>query len=47
MHQILIDAIGILRLIINEFDENQEKYQRVLKHLIKLENYNKLFYQHC
>jgi len=51
MRRIIIDAIGILRIIINQLhqdqEKNSEKFQRISKHLNELEIYNKLFDHHC
>jgi len=51
MRRIIIDAIGILRIIINQLNQDQEnnsgKFQRISKHLNELETYNKLFDHHC
>jgi hypothetical protein len=47
MRRIIIDAIGILRLIKEEFNSEHEKFQRISKHLNQLETYNQLFDYHC
>jgi len=47
MRRIIIDAIGILRLIKEEFNSEHEKFQRISKRLNQLETYNQLFDYHC
>jgi hypothetical protein len=47
MHRIIIDAIAILRLIKEEFNQEHEKFQRIIKRLHQLETYNQLFDHHC
>lgn len=47
MRQILIDAIEILYLIINQCNENDEKFSRISQHISKLKRYNELFNEYC
>ena len=51
MRQLIVDAVGILRIIVNEFnhdmEKNHERSQRLSKHLTQLEILHKLFDQHC
>jgi hypothetical protein len=47
MRRILIDAIGIFRIMKNEFNQETEKFQRISKRLYELETYNQLFAHHC
>ncbi|CAF1011486.1 unnamed protein product [Adineta steineri] len=51
MRRIIIDAIGILHIMMNELNDdtgkNHEKSKRISKRLKELEAYNKLFDHHC
>jgi hypothetical protein len=47
MRRIIIDAIGIFRIMINDFNQDMDKFQRISKHLEELEIYNQLFDHHC
>ncbi|CAF3295075.1 unnamed protein product [Rotaria socialis] len=51
MHRIIIDAMRILRLMIDELNQdlgkNDGKFQRITTRLNDLEAYSKLFNQHC
>jgi hypothetical protein len=51
MRRIIIDAIGILHIMVNEInrdlEKNHEKYERISKRLNDLETYNELFNRHC
>ncbi|UJR27719.1 hypothetical protein I4U23_008996 [Adineta vaga] len=51
MRRLIIDAIGIFQIMINEFnhdtERNEGKFQRISKRLSELEIYNKLFDHHC
>ena len=51
MHRIIIDAMRILRIMIDELNQdlekNDEKFQRITTRLNDLEAYSKLFNQHC
>ncbi|CAM4745743.1 unnamed protein product [Rotaria magnacalcarata] len=51
MHRIIIDAMRILRIMIDELNQDREKndgkFQRITTRLNDLEAYNKLFKQHC
>ena len=51
MRRIIIDAIGILHIMIDEskqnFEKNYEKFQQISERLNELEAYNKLFDLHC
>ena len=51
MRRIIIDAIGILHIMLTELNQdiekNHEKSKRISKRLKELEIYNKLFDLHC
>jgi hypothetical protein len=51
MRRIIIDAIRILNIMMDELNQDQEKnnekFQRILKRLHELETYKKLFDHHC
>jgi len=51
MRRIIIDAIEILRIMMNELNQDIEKHheksKRISKRLKELEIYNKLFDRHC
>jgi hypothetical protein len=47
MRRIIIDAIGILHLIKQEFNQEHEKFPRIIRRINQLEMYNQLFDHHC
>ena len=47
MRRIIMDAIGVLHLIKQEFNPEHEKYSCIVRRLNQLEIYNQLFDQHC
>lgn len=51
MRRIIIDAIRILHIMLNELNQdiekNDDKSEKVFKRLSELEVYNKLFEHHC